>query len=166
MLCSAASTSTNVRWWIASTGTYVRGPVTFFHSNGSRRLEVSRTCLSYEGRLDRLKASDPRLEFETAQRYFDSFLFTLTSPNATCKNCRQSDNVNCQRGCRGTEVITKKLSDHEIFITKIYIHVIFSNFTKLLNHENLELYGIIESPNFILGAWYVYMLGMRQPLRT
>ena len=37
------------------------------------------------------------------------------------------------------EVITKKRSDHEIFITKIYIHVIFSNFTKILNHENLEL---------------------------
>ena len=35
----------------------------------------------------------------------------------------------------------KKRSDHEIFITKIYIHVIFSNFTKILNHENLELYG-------------------------
>ena len=79
------------RWRIASTGTYVRVPVTFFHSNGSRRLEVSRTCLSYEGRPDGLKASDARLEFETAQRYFDSFLFTLTSPNATCKNCGRSD---------------------------------------------------------------------------
>ena len=35
----------------------------------------------------------------------------------------------------------EKCSDHEIFITKIYIHVNFSNFTKILNHENLELYG-------------------------
>ena len=40
------------------------------------------------------------------------------------------------------EVIMKKRSDHEIFITKIYIHVIFSNFMKILNHENLELYSI------------------------
>ena len=134
MLCGAANAS--VRWRIASTGTYVRVPVTFFHSNGSRRLEVSRTCLSYEGRPDGLKASDARLEFETAQRYFDSFLFTLTSPNAMCKNCGRSDNVNCPRGRRGAEVITKKRSDHEIFITKIYIHVIFSNFTKILNHKN------------------------------
>ena len=29
--------------------------------NGSRKLEVSRTCLSYEGRPDGLKASDSRL---------------------------------------------------------------------------------------------------------
>ena len=111
MLCSAAIASANVRWRIASTGTYVRVPVTFFHSNESRRLEVSCTCLSYEGRPDWLKASDARLKFETAQRYFDSFLFTLiTSPNAWCKNCGQSDNVNCQRGCRGAEVITKNLA--------------------------------------------------------
>ena len=34
----------------------------------------------------------------------------------------------------------EKSSDHEIFI---YIHVIFSNFTKILNHENLELCGIL-----------------------
>ena len=38
--------------------------------------------------------------------------------------------------------ITKKCSDHEIFITKIYINGISSNFTKILNHENLELYGM------------------------
>ena len=113
-------------------------------ANGSRRLEVSRTCLSYEGCPDGLKTSDARLEFKTAQRYFDSFLFTLTSPNATCKNCGWSDNVNCPHGRRGAEVITKKCSDHEIFITKIYIHVICSNFTKILNHENLELYSIGE----------------------
>ena len=49
--------------------------------------------------------------------------------------------MNCQHGHHSTEVITKKLSYHEIFITKIYIHVIFNNFTKILNHENLELYG-------------------------
>ena len=30
----------------------------------------------------------------------------------------------------------EKRSDDEIFIMKIYIHVIFSNFTKILNHEN------------------------------
>ena len=42
------------------------------------------------------------------------------------------------------EVITKKRSDHEIFITKIYIHVIFSNFMKNLNHENLKLYGTLH----------------------
>ena len=35
----------------------------------------------------------------------------------------------------------KKCSDHESFITKIYIYGISSNFTKILNHENLELYG-------------------------
>ena len=96
--------------YIASTGTYMCVPVTFFHSNGSRRLEVSCMYLSYEGRPDRLKASGARLEFETAQRYFDSFLFTLTNPNATCKNCGRSDNVNCQPGRRGAEVITKNLA--------------------------------------------------------
>ena len=36
----------------------------------------------------------------------------------------------------------KKSGDHEIFITEIFNHGIFSNFTKILNHENLELYGI------------------------
>ena len=127
---------------VASTGTYVCVSVTFFHSNGSWRLEVCRTCLSYEGHPDGLKASGARLEFEAARRYFDSFFFTLTSPNATCKNCGWSDNVNCQRGRRGAEVITKKRSNHEIFITKIYIYVVFSNFIKILNHENLLLYGI------------------------
>ena len=124
--CSAASTS--ACWRIASTSTYVHVPVTFFHSNRSQRLEVFRTYLSYKGCPYRLKASDARLEFETASCYFDSFLFT-------------SPSVNCPHGCCGEEVITKKLSDHKIFITKIYIHVIFSNFTKILNHENLELYG-------------------------
>ena len=48
----------------------------------------------------------------------------------------------CPHGCHGTLVITKKCGDHEIFITKIFNHGIFSNFTKILNHENLELYGI------------------------
>ena len=47
--------------------------------------------------------------------------------------------MNCPRGRRSA---TKKCSHHEIFIMKIYIHVIFSNFTKILNHENLELYGM------------------------
>ena len=41
----------------------------------------------------------------------------------------------------GAAVITKKCIDDEIFIMKIYIHVIFSNFTKILNHKNLELYS-------------------------
>ena len=86
----------------------VRVPIMFFHSNGSRRLEVSRTCLSYEGCPDGLKASDARLEFEMAQRYFDSFLFILTTPNAMCKNCGWSDHVNCQHGRHGVEVIMKK----------------------------------------------------------
>ena len=30
------------------------------------------------------------------------------------------------------------------FITKINIHVIFSSFTKFLNHKHLELYGTLE----------------------
>ena len=34
----------------------------------------------------------------------------------------------------GVTVITKKCSDHEIFITEINIHVIFSNFTKILSY--------------------------------
>ena len=38
--------------------------------------------------------------------------------------------------------ITKNWSNHEIFITKINIHVIFSSFKKKLNHEKLELYGV------------------------
>ena len=135
-------------------------------ANGSRRLEVSQTCLSYEGRPDGLTASDARLEFETAQRYFDLFLFTLTSLNATSKNCGRSDNVNCLCGCHGMEVIMKKCSDHEIFITKIYIHVIFSIFTKILNHKNLELYGIdcihthILTPlftHFSLRSWTILL---------
>ena len=58
-------------WRIASTSTYVHVPAMFLTANGSRRLEVSRTCLSYKGRPDGLTASDARLEFETAQRYFD-----------------------------------------------------------------------------------------------
>ena len=40
----------------------------------------------------------------------------------------------------------KKFSDHEIFIMKLYIHVIFSIFTKILNHESLELYGTYGDP--------------------
>ena len=44
----------------------------------------------------------------------------------------------------GVIIITKKCSNHEIFITKINIHAIFRNFTKILNHKNLELYGICE----------------------
>ena len=52
---------------VALARTYVRVPATFFlTTNGSRSLKVSRTCLSYEGRPDGLKASDARLEFETA----------------------------------------------------------------------------------------------------
>ena len=43
--------------------------------------------------------------------------------------------------CCGVVVITKKCGDHEIFIMKIFNYGIFSNFMKILNHENLELYG-------------------------
>ena len=43
-------------------------------------------------------------------------------------------------------IITKKCSDHEIFITKIFFHGIFSSFTKFLDHENLELYGMHNMP--------------------
>ena len=39
------------------------------------------------------------------------------------------------------EVITKN-----VVITKIYIRVIFHNFTKILNHENLELYSTLTVP--------------------
>ena len=49
--------------------------------------------------------------------------------------------MNCPHGRRRAAVITKKCSDHEIFITKIFFHGIFSSFTKFLDHENLELYG-------------------------
>ena len=35
----------------------------------------------------------------------------------------------------------KKCGNHEIFVTKIFNHGILSNFRKILNHENLELYG-------------------------
>ena len=35
-------------------------------------------------------------------------------------------------------VVMKKCGDHEIFITKFGI---FSDFMKILKHENLELYG-------------------------
>ena len=52
----------------------------------------------------------------------------------------------------GVTIITKKCSDHEIFITKINIHVIFSNFTKILNHENLELYGICRKMILIIST--------------
>ena len=50
--------------------------------------------------------------------------------------------MNCPHGRCRAAVITKKCSDHEIFITKIFFHGIFSSFTKFLDHENLELYGI------------------------
>ena len=57
--------------------------------------------------------------------------------------------MNCPHGCCGAAVITKKCGDHEIFITKIFNYGIFSNFTKILNHENLELYGICCSNSTI-----------------
>ena len=84
--------------YIASTNMYVHVPVMFFHSKWITKVR----SLPYVSLLQKgphgLKASDARLEFETAQRYFDLFLFTLTSPNATCKNCGRSDNVNCLCG--------------------------------------------------------------------
>ena len=62
--------------------------------------------------------------------------------------------MNCPCWRCSVAVITKKCSNHEIFITKIYIHAIFSNFTKILSHENLELYGIlITDCGHIVVAW-------------
>ena len=55
---------------------------TFFHSKWIMKVRVSRTCLSYEGRPDRLKASDARLKFEMGHCYSSflaSFPFTLTN---------------------------------------------------------------------------------------
>ena len=49
--------------------------------------------------------------------------------------------MNYPHGCCGTVVSTKKCGDHEIFIAKIFNHGIFSDFTYILNHENVELYG-------------------------
>ena len=69
--------------------------------------------------------------------------------------------MNCLHGCRGAVVITKKCGDHEIFIMKIFNHGIFSNFTKILNHENLELYGMLEDihvPICILTVWERYYI--------
>ena len=43
--------------------------------------------------------------------------------------------MNCPHGGHSVVVFTKKSDDLEIFI-----HGIFSNFTKILNHENLERY--------------------------
>ena len=48
--------------------------------------------------------------------------------------------MNCPHGCCGAAVITKNVA-----ITKIFNYGIFSNFTKILNHENLELYGSTAS---------------------
>ena len=77
---------------------------------------------------------------------FSSTCTVLAQRRATF-NCGWSD-VNCLHGCYGAAVITKKCGDHEIFITKIFNYGIFSNFTKILNHENLELYGILPFPRF------------------
>ena len=44
--------------------------------------------------------------------------------------------MNCLRERHSSAVIMKKCSDHEMFIMKIYIHVIFS----MQFHKNLELY--------------------------
>ena len=57
--------------------------------------------------------------------------------------------MNYSHGCCGTVVFTKKCGDHEIFITKIFNHGIFSNFTKILNHKNLELYGTVWRVIFV-----------------
>lgn len=53
-----------------------------------------------------------------------------------------STQMNLSARVRDTAVITKKCSDHEIFIMNVYIHVIFSNFTKILCHKIFEVYGI------------------------
>ena len=56
--------------------------------------------------------------------------------------------------------MTNKRSNHEILITKfmmkINIHVIFSNFMKILNHEKLDLYGTYGMPVFT----YVHVCGI------
>ena len=53
----------------------------------------------------------------------------------------------------GQHWITKISSDHEIFITKIYFNANLERFTKFLNHENLELYGM---PTLLWGATWVH----------
>ena len=102
-----------------------------------RSLPRTRNGLSYEGRQDGLKASDARLEFEVGRlfwfllvRFF--FMCTNVLPNTTRKNWEQNDNINCLHECCDAAVITKKCSNREIFITKVYIHVNFSTFTKIL----------------------------------
>ena len=50
--------------------------------------------------------------------------------------------MNCPHRRRRAAVITKKCSDHEIFMTKFFFHGIFSSFTKFLDHENLDLYAV------------------------
>ena len=42
----------------------------------------------------------------------------------------------------GVTIITKKTRNHEIFNSKINIGVIFIVFSKFLDRENLELYGM------------------------
>ena len=46
--------------------------------------------------------------------------------------------------------------NHENFITKINIHVIFRPFTKVLKHENLELYGTANhTVNSVMKIGYI-----------
>ena len=72
----------------------------------------------------------------------------LVSQRYSCHNGTRvttvlvSQRYSCHNGTRVTTVLTKNCSNHEIFITKINIHVIFNSFKTFLNHGNLELYGI------------------------
>ena len=56
-----------------------------------------------------------KTRIQTAQRYS---LHACKPQRHVYKNCGRSDNVNCPRGRRGAEVITKKRSDHEILSRK------------------------------------------------
>ena len=57
----------------------------------------------------------------------------------------QSKNAELRKGSNVTRPSSSFFGgwDHKFFITKIFNHGIFSNFTKILNHENLELYSIL-----------------------
>ena len=50
------------------------------------------------------------------------------------------------------------LSNHEHFITKIYFVTNFNIFTKFLNHENLELYGISALQQLLFLVTFMFLL--------
>ena len=63
------------------------------------------------------------------------FLFVACIVLAQCRGT-------CYCGRGDMAVIMKKCSNHEIFIMKIFIRGIFSNFTIIFNHKNFELYSV------------------------